>query len=189
MTAAYYDPIYSSPKIELDNQQQTPRPSPPIHDSSTFSQSSATSTPYIGYDPSSQPFINKPEQTHRNSTIIPRRAKSKKQFWSILLKGLARWLITVALCVAYMVAVTVWKNKGTVTEQSKRVFNALTTGISIALGINIATALKDYAMIARWPIMSHRKRNLDEVSTSATLLWREYTDSGCSSILLCTRTV
>jgi hypothetical protein len=183
MTTGYFDPI-SSPQIELNKHSQTPRPSPPIHQSSAFSQTSAASTPYIGYDPSTQPFIHKTEQSNRQSTIVPRKAGSKKQFWNILLKSLARWIITVALCVAYIFAIRVWNIKGTVTEPSKRVFNALTTGISIALGINIATALKDYAMIARWPIMNNRKRNLDEVSLNETFLWREYTYCGYSSILL-----
>ncbi|KAM3084006.1 hypothetical protein ACMFMG_001887 [Clarireedia jacksonii] len=163
MTAAYYDPINSSPHVEMHNQSQTPRPSPPLHNSSTFSQEGAASTPYIGSDPSSQPFIQKVETSSGHSTTIPRRANSKKQFWNILLESLARWLITVVLCIAYIFAIRVWYSKGTVTEPSKRVFNALTTGISIALGINIATALKDYAMLARWPIMNNRKRNLNEL--------------------------
>ncbi|PQE10446.1 hypothetical protein CJF30_00010435 [Rutstroemia sp. NJR-2017a BBW] len=161
MTAGYYDPI-SSPQIELDRQSHISRPSPPLQQSSGFSQSSAASTPYIGSDPS-QPFIHKTEHSNRQSTIIPHKAGSRKQFWNILLKGLARWVLTVALCVAYVFAIGVWRFKGTVTEPSKRTFNALTTGISIALGLNIATALKDYAMIARWPIMNNRKRNLNEL--------------------------
>lgn len=60
-------------------------------------------------------------------------------------------------------ALRVWNKKGTVTEASKRIFNAITTGISIALGINIATSLKDMALNARWAILHARKRNLYEV--------------------------
>ena len=43
-------------------------------------------------------------------------------------------------------------------------YNALTTGISIALGLNIASAFRDMALNMRWPILSGRKRNLVEVS-------------------------
>jgi hypothetical protein len=43
-------------------------------------------------------------------------------------------------------------------------YNTVTTAISIALGLNIASAFKDMALNMRWPILSARKRNLDEVS-------------------------
>ncbi|ESZ89893.1 hypothetical protein SBOR_9718 [Sclerotinia borealis F-4128] len=135
-----YDPIHSSPQIEMNSPMTPLRPDPPLHN---------TSNPF-----------HKPEQSF---TTLPYKSKTGKQFWHILLKSLARWLITLVLCIAYIFALRVWNRKGTVTETSKRVFNALTTGISIALGINIASSLKDMALNARWPILHARKRNLIEL--------------------------
>jgi hypothetical protein len=37
--------------------------------------------------------------------------------------------------------------------------------LSIALGLNIASAFKDMALNLRWVILSNRKRNLVEVNT------------------------
>jgi hypothetical protein len=75
-----------------------------------------------------------------------------------------RWGITVALCTAYILVTILWNNKGPVDENSKKIYNTITTGISIALGLNIASAFKDMALNMRWPILSHQKRSLKEVS-------------------------
>lgn len=61
------------------------------------------------------------------------------------------------------------------TEFRKRVFNAVTTGIGLALGLNIASAFKDMALNMRWPILARRERNLIEVS-SAQPTFREMAD-------------
>ena len=42
-------------------------------------------------------------------------------------------------------------------------YNALTTAISIALGLNLMSAFKDLALNMRWPVLSAKKRNLVEV--------------------------
>lgn len=54
--------------------------------------------------------------------------------------------------------------EGAVTEFRKRVYNAVTTGIGLGLGLNIASAFKDMALNMRWPILARRARNLIEVS-------------------------
>jgi hypothetical protein len=53
--------------------------------------------------------------------------------------------------------------QGAVTETKKRIYNAATTGIALALGLNIASAFKDMALNMRWPILANRERNLVEV--------------------------
>lgn len=45
-------------------------------------------------------------------------------------------------------------------------YNAITTAISIALGLNLMSAFKDLALNMRWPVLSAKKRNLVEVRTS-----------------------
>ncbi|APA07111.1 hypothetical protein sscle_02g018810 [Sclerotinia sclerotiorum 1980 UF-70] len=160
-----YDPIISTPQLEMHSPMPPIQPSPPSSPpptSSNFSHtpSSATLLPHEQNYSHFESHFHKPEQAY---TTIPYKSKTGKQFWHILLKSLARWLITLILCIAYLVALRVWNQKGTVTETSKRIFNAITTGVSIALGINIATSLKDMALNARWPILHARKRNLYEL--------------------------
>lgn len=167
-----YDPIHSSPQIEMHSLMTPMRPDPPLQTSSNLSHSTSAAT-LLPHDSQEQNYshfkshFHNPEQSY---TTVPYEPGTRKRFWNILLKSLLRWLITLILCIAYYIALRVWNQKGTVTEASKRVFNAITTGISIALGINIASSLKDMALNARWPILHARKRNLVEVGGNSPIL-------------------
>ncbi|KAK8911568.1 hypothetical protein QC760_000584 [Botrytis cinerea] len=166
MSQHTYDPINTSPQIEMSSPIPTSTlpPSPPIQTSSSnhlsHSDSAATLLSHEQNYSHFESHFHKPEQSF---TTVPYKSKTGKQFWNILLKSLARWLITLVLCIAYLLALRFWNRKGTVTETSKRIFNAITTGISIALGINIATSLKDMALNVRWAVLHARKRNLYEL--------------------------
>jgi len=61
-------------------------------------------------------------------------------------------------------ATIAWMNKGVLGEDTKRIYNAITTAISIALGLNLMSAFKDLALNLRWPVLSSKKRSLVEVS-------------------------
>lgn len=76
------------------------------------------------------------------------------------------------LCAGYAGATQLWRNRGAQTEGEKKTYNTITTGISIALGLNIASAFKDIALNMRWPILSLRKRNLVEVRVYPGVLSR-----------------
>jgi hypothetical protein len=92
------------------------------------------------------------------------KAKSGRQLRHLLVGALTRWIISLLLCAAWVLAALVVVNKGPVTELTKRIFNAATTGIALALGLNIASGFKDMALNLRWPILANRDRNLAEVS-------------------------
>jgi hypothetical protein len=74
-----------------------------------------------------------------------------------------RWFVTAGLCAAFVVSTIQWKKKGAQSENQKKLFNAVTTGISICLGLNIASAFKDIALNMRWVILAQKKRSLKEV--------------------------
>ncbi|KIN03201.1 hypothetical protein OIDMADRAFT_119695 [Oidiodendron maius Zn] len=57
------------------------------------------------------------------------KAKSGRQLRHLLLGALARWIISLLLCAAWVIATLVVANKGPVTEFSKRIYNAATTGL------------------------------------------------------------
>lgn len=67
-----------------------------------------------------------------------------------------------------------WRDRGVLGEGRKRMYNAITTAISIALGLNLMSAFKDLALNMRWPILSAKKRNLIEVCLTKEL--RSWTD-------------
>lgn len=71
--------------------------------------------------------------------------------------------VTIMLCTIYGIAAWQYQKKGPKTENQKKVFNTITTGVSICLGLNIASAFKDIALNMRWVILRGRKRSLKEV--------------------------
>jgi hypothetical protein len=108
--------------------------------------------------------MNKIDHTFTTNSYVPYEDHTGRQLRHILVRGSVRFAITVVLCVSYVVAAKVWENKGVQTENQKKLYNTITTGISIALSLNIASAFKDMALNMRWPILSSRRRNLEEVS-------------------------
>ncbi|KAL3428320.1 hypothetical protein PVAG01_01829 [Phlyctema vagabunda] len=98
------------------------------------------------------------------ATRAPFKDHSARQLRHLLLGCSVRFLITFALCAAYVLALRVYKKKGVIDERHKKLCNAWTTGISIALGLNIASSFKDLALNMRWPILSLKKRNLLELN-------------------------
>src|SRR4051794_38714373 len=96
------------------------------------------------------------------SSYQPFKDNTGRQLRHILYASSTRLFITFGLFAAYIMLTTVWVKKGAVNENSKRIYNAMTTAISLAVGLNIATAFKDMALNMRWPILNNRKRSLKE---------------------------
>jgi hypothetical protein len=117
-----------------------------------------------------QSFLNDPvhkiDTFYTSNEFQPYKDNTGRQLRHILVAGSARWAITAVMCICYVAATFIWKHKPAQSGGSKRVYNTITTGISIALGLNIASAFKDIALNIRWVILSNRKRNLVEVSTA-----------------------
>lgn len=96
------------------------------------------------------------------------KAKTGKQLRHLLIGSSVRWVLSLLLCAAWVLATRLVVQEGAVTETKKRIYNAATTGIALALGLNIASAFKDMAMNMRWPILANRERNLIEVNVIHT---------------------
>lgn len=111
--------------------------------------------------------LNKLDTFYTANTFTPYQDHTGKQLRHILIGSSARWLITAALCGAYVLATVLWLKKSAIGEKEKRWYNGITTGISIALGLNIASAFKDMALNMRWPILAKGQRNLVEVGSAS----------------------
>lgn len=70
------------------------------------------------------------------------------------------------LCMAYVLVTLIWQQKHAQNKREKRAYNTITTIISIALGLNLASAFKNMALDIRWLILSGQRRNLVEASAT-----------------------
>jgi hypothetical protein len=52
---------------------------------------------------------------------------------------------------------------GVIFDNGKKAFNTLVTGLSMALGISIASSFKSVALSIIWWILSRKKRPIEEV--------------------------
>lgn len=151
----YYDTAHSDNSAPYD----------PAHPDRKDRMYSTSSTVFPSDD--SQSFLHDPmnhlDTFHMSNSYQPYKDNTGRQLRHIFISSTSRWFITAALCGGYILSTRIWQNKGSVDEGSKRVYNTITTAISIALGLNIASAFKDMALNMRWPILHARKRNLVEL--------------------------
>ncbi|TVY47492.1 hypothetical protein LOCC1_G002250 [Lachnellula occidentalis] len=164
----HHDGDLSSPEIEMH--EHTSRPGAPTHRASGNSQYSTTSTLFPSQgEPNGehQSFLNDPinkiDHTFTTSSFVPYKDNTGRQLRHILIGSSSRFLVTAALCAGYLISTVVWRNKGVQSEDQKRVYNTISTGISICLSLNIASSFKDMALNMRWPILSSKKRSLEEI--------------------------
>jgi hypothetical protein len=88
----------------------------------------------------------------------------QSQLRKLLVKGFIKWFITVAL-IATMSGIMYYysNNVRPMTDLDKQTYNFLVVGLSLALGMNLASSLKQMAVDVRWWVLSLTKRNLREV--------------------------
>lgn len=93
-----------------------------------------------------------------------RKFNPTKQLFRLLGVGLVRYLITLALLGGLFGTILLYKRKTVMDmDVDKKIFNFLTTGLSMLLGISIASSFKQVALNVRWEILSRGKRSLDQV--------------------------
>lgn len=88
----------------------------------------------------------------------------RKQLRKLLRDGIVRWAVTALVILCLYLTLWRYSVREVMSQREKLEFNALITGLSIALGLSIASSLKEIALEARWWILSRRKRSLHEVS-------------------------
>lgn len=89
------------------------------------------------------------------------RAKLTKRF---LLSGGLRWLLATTFSGLYYVVIQVYKGR-TLNPDQKSILDALFIGLSIVMGLNVATALKDIASHLRWWFLDKRLMDISEVGS------------------------
>lgn len=82
----------------------------------------------------------------------------------LLLTGLSKLLITIFFSAAICVALKSWEGwtrPVVLSNIDVRIFNSLTIGLSICLGLNILASLKHYASTFRWSFLTRRYVSLE----------------------------
>ncbi|ETN38124.1 uncharacterized protein HMPREF1541_07748 [Cyphellophora europaea CBS 101466] len=102
----------------------------------------------------------------------------RRRLWRL---SIGEFMLTVTFCVTYFAILYSYSNKDTISVPERRIFNALTTANSLALGVNLAGSLRSYAKMMRWRLLSIRYRPLqtfdlimgsDSLLNICKLLWR-----------------
>ncbi|OAR00173.1 hypothetical protein LLEC1_07417, partial [Akanthomyces lecanii] len=80
-----------------------------------------------------------------------------QQLRRLLIKSLSRWLITVVLSVSIYGVLLAYSSHDALPLRKKLEFNTLVIGLTISLGLNIASSLKANAMELQWWLLSLRR--------------------------------
>lgn len=94
---------------------------------------------------------------------LARKHSKSHQFWHLLGKVMLRLASTVVLCGAMVGCFKYFENVKVITELEKNVFNIMSTGIYLTMGLNMAGAFKQMATMLRWKLLSRKPHNLKEV--------------------------
>ncbi|KAK4944190.1 hypothetical protein LTR10_016303 [Elasticomyces elasticus] len=92
-----------------------------------------------------------------------------------------QWMFTALVCASLAILLyTVSRSASGVTTSRKHTFNAIITGLSLILGLNLASSMKTYANMLRWRLLASGYRTLDEFESilecesqrkTLTMLW------------------
>ncbi|KND88327.1 hypothetical protein TOPH_06932 [Tolypocladium ophioglossoides CBS 100239] len=102
--------------------------------------------------PASRPGRYKYEQFNRS-----------KQLRRLCVTSLVRWLMTAALAASIYCVLWSYSSRNAMASSKRREFNTLIIGLSLALGLNIASALKANVTELRWWLLSLRETSPREV--------------------------
>jgi hypothetical protein len=94
---------------------------------------------------------------------LQKEFNTEKQFWKLFRGGLGKFTITLVLAILLLSAIYMFSSKPVMNRKWKRWFNAINTGISLALGMSVANGLKSMVVDLRWFILSRKRRRLSEV--------------------------
>ena len=90
-----------------------------------------------------------------------RQYHHNRQRWRLWRLTIGEFFQTLALCVAYFVILYLYSKMKKISVPQRRIFNALTTGTSLLLGVNIAASLRSYAKLLRWRMLATCYRPLE----------------------------
>lgn len=141
------------------------------HDNTSISVPSIVFNSQNGYTPleDAEDQHIQEGKTSTYDTMSDRSSRSNQKFYYnhsqsrkfLLWTGLNRLLITLLLCIFIGLTLRGFEgfdsaNRRILSKSQTKTFNAVMLGLSLGLGLNIASSLKHYGLILRWSILTQR---------------------------------
>ncbi|KAK4940069.1 hypothetical protein LTR10_019806 [Elasticomyces elasticus] len=136
-----------------------PQPVRPVHTLHKEHRNSSLTAYKQRMQDSFQPSLHELFEKDEKSTTREYRYKTQRR--RLLRLTIGEWVNTLILCVAYFGILYDYSKKPTIDEAQRRIFNALTTGNSLLLGVNLAASLRSYAKLLRWRMLAVCYRPLE----------------------------
>lgn len=108
-------------------------------------------------DPSLHSLIEKDGSAHKTS----REYRYNKQRKRLLRLTIGEWFNSLLLCITYFGILWAYSKMDYIDKSQRRIFNSLTTGNSLLLGVNLAASLRSYAKLMRWRMLAMAYRPLE----------------------------
>jgi len=99
------------------------------------------------------------KDTPENASSREYRYKTQRR--RLLRLTIGEWFNTLALCAIYFSILYAYSHRQAISVPQRREFNALTTGVSLVLGVNLAASLRSYAKLLRWRMLAACYRPLE----------------------------
>ncbi|KAF8851059.1 hypothetical protein BDZ45DRAFT_751073 [Acephala macrosclerotiorum] len=110
-----------------------------------------------------QQALHEAESPDPGPEIYHSHFSRRKQFLGLLLDEFLYFILTIFFVGCIYATLKAFRTRTIIGPVGKRVFNALVTGLSMILGISIASSFKDLAIDMRWWILSRKRRPISEV--------------------------
>ncbi|KUJ19705.1 uncharacterized protein LY89DRAFT_611468 [Mollisia scopiformis] len=123
----------------------------------------ASMSPFLKQQVNADSESVEPKNPETETEIYNTYFSRKKEFGKLLLAGFVRILLTIFLIGCIYATLATYGGRSVIGPVGKRVFNALVTGLSMILGISIASSFKAIAIDVRWWILSRKRRPIHEV--------------------------
>lgn len=104
----------------------------------------------------------KPELPQSSQSITVRSFDRHKQLRRLFINGILQWFVTVCIVLCQFGALYGFSQPYTLTRSEKYTFNAITTLLSLCLGLAIVTALRSYAKLLSWRFLASGYHDLQD---------------------------
>lgn len=106
--------------------------------------------------------ITEKEELNAGGSNTVRDFDYRRQRRRLFVNSAFQWGITASICVALVAVLWRYSHFTLLSQTQKHAFNALVTGLSILLGLNLASSLSGYAQMMRWRLLAAKYRNLQD---------------------------
>lgn len=103
-----------------------------------------------------------PEGLQPTKSTTVRYFSASKQWRRIFVNGLIQWFITFFLVLCQWATIFGFSQKEIMHRGHKYTFNALTTLLSLCIGLSVVSALRSYAKLMSWRFLASKYRDLQD---------------------------